>query len=102
MLFAVDSVPAVLGVSHEQFIAFSSNAMAILGLRALYFLLSGLRQRFAYLQQGLAVILAFVGVKMLIIHWYHIPTAFSLLVIVGVLTTSIAASLRSSRDKNKR
>lgn len=102
VLFAVDSVPAVLGVSHEQFIAFSSNAMAILGLRALYFLLSGLRQRFAYLQQGLAVILAFVGVKMLIIHWYHIPTAFSLLVIVGVLTTSIAASLRSSRDKNKR
>lgn len=100
VLFAVDSVPAVLGVSREQFIAFSSNAMAILGLRALYFLLAGLREKFTYLQQGLAVILAFVGVKMLIAHWYHIPIAVSLLVIVGILATSIAASLRSLRVKN--
>ncbi|NBO56253.1 MAG: hypothetical protein EBU84_17050, partial [Actinobacteria bacterium] len=72
----------------------------ILGLRALYFLLAGLREKFAYLQQGLAVILAFVGVKMLIAHWYHIPVAASLLVIVGILATSIAASLRSLRVKN--
>ena len=64
MVFAVDSVPAVLAVSREQFIVFSSNAFAILGLRALYFLLAGMPR--AYLQQGLAVILAFVGVKMLL------------------------------------
>ena len=74
VIFAVDSVPAVLAVSHEQFIVFSSNAFAILGLRALYFLLADLHARFRYLQQGLAVILAFVGVKMIIAEWYHIPT----------------------------
>ena len=72
VVFAVDSVPAVLAVSHEQFIVFSSNAFAILGLRALYFLLADLHGRFSYLQQGLAVILAFVGVKMIIAEWYHI------------------------------
>ena len=73
VLFAVDSVPAVLAVSREQFIVFSSNAFAILGLRSLYFLLADLHGRFSYLQQGLAIILAFVGVKMLIHEWYHIP-----------------------------
>ena len=67
VVFAVDSVPAVLAVSHEQFIVFASNAFAILGLRALYFLLADMHARFAYLQQGLAVILAFVGVKMIIV-----------------------------------
>ena len=66
VIFAVDSVPAVLAVSHESFIVFSSNAFAILGLRALYFLLADLHGRFRYLQTGLAVILAFVGVKMII------------------------------------
>ena len=66
VVFAVDSVPAVLAVSREQFIVFSSNAFAILGLRALYFLLADMHARFSYLQQGLAVILAFVGVKMII------------------------------------
>ncbi len=94
VIFAVDSVPAVLAVSHEQFIVFSSNAFAILGLRALYFLLADLHARFAYLQQGLAVILAFVGVKMLILEWYHIPTWLSLSVIALVLTVAIVASLR--------
>ena len=78
VLFAVDSVPAVLAVSHEQFIVFSSNVFAILGLRSLYFLLADLHGRFSYLQQGLAIILAFVGVKMLIHEWYHIPTWLSL------------------------
>ncbi len=92
VLFAVDSVPAVLGVSREQFIAFSSNAFAILGLRALYFLLAGLKDKFTYLQQGLAVILAFVGVKMLVAHWVHIPTSVSLSVIAAVLTISIVVS----------
>jgi tellurite resistance protein TerC len=96
VIFAVDSVPAVLAVSHEQFIVFSSNAFAILGLRALYFLLADLHARFTYLQQGLAIILAFVGIKMLIAEWYHIPTGLSLLVIALTLTVSIVASLRKT------
>jgi tellurite resistance protein TerC len=93
VIFAVDSVPAVLAVSHEQFLVFASNAFAILGLRALYFLLADLHSRFLYLQTGLAVILAFVGVKMLIAEWYHIPTAVSLAVIAVVLAVSIIVSL---------
>jgi len=97
VVFAVDSVPAVLAVSREQFIVFSSNAFAILGLRALYFLLAGMHARFAYLQQGLAVILAFVGVKMLLQHWYHIETWVSLLFIALVLVVAILASLRVER-----
>jgi TerC family integral membrane protein len=97
VIFAVDSVPAVLAISHEQFIVFASNAFAILGLRALYFLLADAHARFTYLQQGLAVILAFVGVKMIIAEWYHIPTWLSLLVIAVVLTVAIVASLRSTR-----
>jgi tellurite resistance protein TerC len=98
VLFAVDSVPAVLAVSHEQFIVFSSNAFAILGLRALYFLLADMHSRFVFLQQGLAIILAFVGVKMLIHGWYHIPTWLSLTVIVIVLAASIGFSLRYEQE----
>ena len=97
VLFAVDSVPAVLAVSREQFIVFASNAFAILGLRALYFLLADMHARFSYLQEGLAIILAFVGVKMLIHTWYPIPTWLSLLVIAIVLTASIGFSLRATR-----
>ena len=95
VIFAVDSIPAILAVSHQPFIVFSSNAFAILGLRALYFLLAGLHERFIYLQQGLAVILAFVGIKMIASHWYHIPTGLSLGFIAVVLTVAIVASLRS-------
>ena len=94
LIFAVDSVPAVLAVSHEQFIVFSSNAFAILGLRSMYFLLADLHGRFRFLQQGLAVILAFVGVKMLIAEWVQIPTWVSLVVIAVVLVVAIVASLR--------
>jgi tellurite resistance protein TerC len=97
VLFAVDSVPAVLAVSHEQFIVFASNAFAILGLRALYFLLAGMRARFAYLNEGLAVILAFVGVKMIVAHWWHIPTWFSLVFIALVLVVAVLASAARSR-----
>ena len=105
VVFAVDSVPAVLAVSREQFIVFASNAFAILGLRALYFLLADLHNRFTYLQLGLAVILVYVGVKMIISEWYHIPTAISLAVIAVVLTISIVASMlkdRSSDDAEAR
>lgn len=99
VVFAVDSVPAVLAVSREQFIVFSSNAFAILGLRALYFLLADMHSRFAYLQEGLATILAFVGVKMLIHGWYHIPTWLSLTVIAIVLITSIGYSMKADRSR---
>ncbi len=97
VVFAVDSIPAILAVSREQFIVFSSNAFAILGLRALYFLLADLRDKFSLLQEGLAIILAFVGVKMLISYWYHIPTYVSLGVIALVLTVAIVLSIRKDR-----
>lgn len=94
LLFAVDSVPAVLAISREQFIAFSSNAFAILGLRALYFVLADIRHRFEYLEQGIAAILVFVGVKMSISPWWHLPTFVSLAVIAVILFVAIMWSLR--------
>jgi tellurite resistance protein TerC len=99
VLFAVDSVPAVLGVAREQFIILTSNAFAILGLRALYFLFADLKDRFAYLQQGLAVILAFVGVKLIVEAFGgpHMPTWVSLVVIVAVLAGSILLSVVKPR-----
>ncbi len=99
VIFAVDSVPAVLAVSHEQFIVFSSNAFAILGLRALYFLLADAHARFTYLQHGLAIILAFVGVKMIIAEWYHIPTFASLGVIALILAVAIFLSLKYGQSE---
>ncbi|MDQ4134147.1 MAG: TerC family protein [Actinomycetota bacterium] len=95
VVFAVDSIPAILAVSREPFIVFASNAFAILGLRALYFLLAGMAGRFRYLNKGLAVILAFVGVKMIIVEWYHFPTWVSLTVIGVVLAVTIWASLKA-------
>ncbi|HSH61512.1 MAG TPA: TerC family protein [Acidimicrobiales bacterium] len=100
VVFAVDSIPAILAVSREPFIVFSSNAFAILGLRALYFCLAGMAGRFRYLNIGLGAILAFVGVKMLIAEFYHFPTFLSLAVIAVVLTVAIVASLRA--DKRER
>jgi tellurite resistance protein TerC len=97
ILFAVDSVPAVLAVSRERFIVLTSNCFAILGLRAMYFLLADMHARFSYLQQGLATILAFVGIKMIIGRWYEIPTGLSLLVIGLVLAASVAFSLQRTR-----
>jgi tellurite resistance protein TerC len=97
VVFAVDSIPAILAVSREPFIVFSSNAFAILGLRALYFLLAGMAGKFRYLNLGLGVILAFVGVKMIIAEWYHMPIWLSLTVIAVVLTVTIFASLRADR-----
>lgn len=99
VLFAVDSVPAVLAVSNEQFIVFTSNAFAIMGLRSLYFLLADIRARFSYLQEGLAIILAFVGAKMILTFFdLHIETWISLLVIALVLFASVGFSLRKTRD----
>ncbi|MGQ0433003.1 MAG: TerC family protein [Microthrixaceae bacterium] len=97
VIFAVDSIPAILAVSRHTFIVFSSNAFAILGLRALYFLLADLRDKFDYLQPGLAVILAFVGAKMILAEWFHIPTFISLGVIATVLAVAIVASIKLDR-----
>jgi tellurite resistance protein TerC len=93
LVFAVDSIPAVFAVTHEPFLVYSSNIFAILGLRALYFLLAGIIRRFYYLKYGLSVVLGFVGVKMLLIPIYRIPIAASLATIVTVLTIAMVASL---------
>jgi tellurite resistance protein TerC len=95
VVFAIDSVPAILAVSRDPFIVFASNAFAILGLRALYFLLAGLAGRFRYLNVGLGVILGFVGLKMLATDLLHVPTWLSLVVIAGALAGSIGASVRA-------
>jgi tellurite resistance protein TerC len=97
VVFAVDSVPAILAVSREPFIVFASNAFAIMGLRALYFLLAGMAGKFRYLNVGLGVILAFVGVKMIVTEWYHPPMWLSLAVIAAALAVSVLASLRADR-----
>ena len=99
VIFAVDSVPAVLAVSREQFIVFASNAFAILGLRALYFLLADMRERFVYMPHTISLLLVYVGIKMSIAIWYHIPVPISLGIIIGVLTVGILASIVKDRRK---
>jgi tellurite resistance protein TerC len=93
VIFAVDSIPAVLGVTRDPFIVFTSNIFAILGLRALYFLLAGLMHKFHYLSYGLGLVLVFVGGKMLVERWYEIPVQLSLGIVLGLLTVSIVVSL---------
>jgi tellurite resistance protein TerC len=97
VVFAVDSIPAILAVAREPFIVFSSNAFAILGLRSLYFLLAGMAGRFRFLNVGLGVILAFVGIKMLIVDAVHLPTWLSLAVIAVVLAVTVVASLMAEK-----
>jgi tellurite resistance protein TerC len=97
LVFAIDSVPAVLAVSDITFVIFTSNIAAILGLRSLYFALAGSLQRFEYLSWGLACVLGFVGVKMLISHWVHIPILVSLGVIVVAIGASVIVSLALTR-----
>jgi tellurite resistance protein TerC len=93
LIFAVDSIPAILAITDDPFIVFTSNVFAILGLRSLYFALSGIEKYFHYLKYGLAAILAFVGLKMCLTDFYKISINVSLLVIVGLLLIAIAASL---------
>ena len=93
VIFAVDSIPAIFAVTRDPFLVFTANVFAILGLRALYFLLAGVANRFTYLKAGLAVILAFVGTKMLLADVYHMPVWASLAVIATVLAASVGASL---------
>ncbi|MBI2980294.1 MAG: TerC family protein [Chloroflexi bacterium] len=93
IMFAVDSVPAVFGVTLDPFIVYTSNIFAILGLRALFFALAGLFYLFRYLVYGLSIVLAFIGIKLLIVDLYHIPVAVSLLVVVGLIGASVLASI---------
>jgi tellurite resistance protein TerC len=99
LVFAIDSIPAIFGVTRDPFIVFTSNIFAVLGLRSLYFLLASVIERFHLLKYGLAVILTFVGVKMLGERWFHVDIVWSLAVIVGVLGLSIAASLHWPAEK---
>jgi len=93
IVFAVDSIPAIIAITKDEFIIISSNIFAILGLRALYFTLAGVVDMFTYLKYGVAIILFYVGVKMLISDWYHIPTEISLMVILVLLAGSVVLSL---------
>ncbi len=98
IIFAVDSIPAIFAVTQEPFLVFASNALAILGLRAMYFLLADLMHRFVYLKVGLSLVLVWVGVKMIVSHGlFVIPTALSLAVVVGILATAVGASLFATR-----
>ena len=94
IIFAVDSVPAILAVSHESYLVFASNAFAILGLRAMYFLLANAKERFHYLSHALGGILIFVGLKMAVSHWFHMNTYVSLAIIVAMLIAAIVFSQR--------
>jgi tellurite resistance protein TerC len=100
VVFAVDSIPAIFAVTTDPFIVFTSNIFAIMGLRALYFLLADMASRFHLLKFGLAFVLMFVGTKMLIVKWLHIPTGVSLMVIATLLISAVVASLIATRNKN--
>ena len=100
IIFAVDSIPAIFAVTQEPFIVFASNALAILGLRAMYFLLADLIHRFVYLKLGLSLVLVWVGIKMIVSHAvFKIPTAVSLSIVIGIIAVSIGASLWVSRGQ---
>ncbi|HYN82194.1 MAG TPA: TerC family protein [Gemmatimonadaceae bacterium] len=98
LIFAVDSIPAIFAITQDPLLVYTSNVCAILGLRSLFFMLAGVIHRFHYLKLGLAVVLTFVGVKMLISSQYEIPIGASLLVIAGILGLSVIASIAFPRD----
>ena len=100
LIFAVDSIPAILAITQDQFIVYTSNVFAILGLRSLYFALAGIIHRFWLLSYGLAVVLVFVGFKMILIDFYKIPIEWSLLFIATIITTSIFLSLKFRNKKS--
>lgn len=101
VIFAVDSIPAVFAVSTDPFIVLTSNIFAILGLRAMFFLLADFADRFVFLQYGLAVVLTFIGVKMLIAHWFPIPISISLAVVFAALAVSVLISLLYQRKQSR-
>jgi predicted tellurium resistance membrane protein TerC len=99
VVFAVDSIPAIFAITTDPFIVFTSNIFAIMGLRALYFLLVDVADRFHLLKYGLAMVLTFIGAKMLIAPWYHVPVAASLAIVAVLIGASIVASLIATRKK---
>ena len=99
LIFAVDSIPAILAITQDQFIVYTSNVFAILGLRSLYFALAGVVHRFWLLSYGLAIVLIFVGIKMLLVDFYKIPIGWSLLFIAAIITGSIFLSLKYKNKK---
>ncbi|EPH7463988.1 TerC family protein [Klebsiella pneumoniae] len=101
VIFAVDSIPAIFAVTTDPFIVLTSNLFAILGLRAMYFLLAGVAERFSMLKYGLSVILVFIGVKMLIVDFYHIPVAISLGVVGGILAVTLLINAWVNRQNDK-
>jgi tellurite resistance protein TerC len=102
LVFAIDSIPAIFAITRDPFLVYSSNVFAILGLRALFFVLAGMMDKFVYLKPGVAIILIFVGLKMTLSHWLHVPTLLSLVVIVLTLVAAVLLSLRRiSREERQ-
>jgi tellurite resistance protein TerC len=101
VMFALDSIPAIFGITRDGFILLTSNVFAILGLRALFFLLAGFMGRFYYLNLGLSLVLGFIGLKMMMGYWYEIPTVLSLVVVVAILMLAVVFSLIRSRQIEK-
>src|SRR5690606_25377923 len=101
LIFALDSIPAIFAITTDPFIVYTSNVCAILGLRALYFLLANVIDTFRYLGTGLAIVLMFIGVKMLIEGYVHIPISVSLSVVLGVVLISILASIWATRGEER-
>lgn len=97
LVFALDSIPAIFAITTDPFIVFTSNIFAIMGLRALYFLLADVADRFHLLKYGLAMVLTFIGAKMLIAPWYHVPVAASLVIVAVLISASVVASLIATR-----
>ena len=102
LVFALDSVPAIFGITHDPFVIYTSNVFAIMGLRSLYFLLARAMGKFHFLQHALSVILVFIGVKMVIAHYFEVPIVISLAVVIGLLALAVVASLiRERQIQNK-
>lgn len=99
LVFAVDSIPAIFAITTDPFIVFTSNIFAIMGMRALYFMLAAVAQRFRLLRYGLALVLMFIGAKMLAAPWFHVPVQASLAVVAALIGASIAASLVVTRRR---
>jgi len=101
IIFAVDSIPAIFAVTTDPFIVLTSNLFAILGLRAMYFVLSGIAEKFSMLKYGLSIILIFIGIKMLLMDIFHIPTAVSLSIVTGILTLTMFINHIVNKCKKK-
>jgi tellurite resistance protein TerC len=99
LLFAVDSIPAILAITRDAFIVYTSNVFAILGLRSMYFALAGMMEMFRYLHYGLSLVLVFVGAKMLLSHYWEIPTPVALAAVASVLAISVIASMANPKKK---